>query len=251
MDYTSRSQIARVLTESWVASNGYCLACESDCILQTPTNTQARDFECPECGHPYELKSSIRPFGKAIVDGAYSALMHRIETKSVPSFLLMRYSETSVITELMAVHRSLITAELVYERKPLGPTARRAGWVGCNILFSQIPPEGRIQLIKDGVALPKTPNREIFIATERLASLPSQDRSWSRALLNCLHSLPDTSFTLSQAYLFEPELSRLYPENKNIRPKIRQQLQVLRDAGLVNFVGRGTYDLAFKLAANE
>src|SRR6266700_4116791 len=115
MEYTSRSQLARILTEAWIASNGYCLACDSDRILQTAVNTQARDFECPQCGHPYELKSSVRPFGKTIVDGAYTSLMRRIETNSVPSFLLMRYSDTSEVTDLTAVHRSLITSELIHE----------------------------------------------------------------------------------------------------------------------------------------
>ena len=35
--------------------------------------------------------------------------------------------------------------------------------------------------------------------------------------------------------------ARLYPANHNVRPKIRQQLQVLRDRGWLEFVGRGRY----------
>ncbi len=34
-----------------------------------------------------------------------------------------------------------------------------------------------------------------------------------------------------------------YPNNKNVRPKIRQQLQVLRDLGLIEFEGQGKYTL--------
>ena len=41
--------------------------------------------------------------------------------------------------------------------------------------------------------------------------------------------------------MFEERLSRLYPGNHNVRPKIRQQLQVLRDRGWLEFVGRGRY----------
>jgi len=39
----------------------------------------------------------------------------------------------------------------------------------------------------------------------------------------------------------EATLLALYPGNSNVRPKIRQQLQVLRDMGWLAFNGRGTY----------
>lgn len=50
-------------------------------------------------------------------------------------------------------------------------------------------------------------------------------------------------FTIDDVYGFERHLSRLYPENRNVRPKIRQQLQVLRDGGRLVFEGRGRYRL--------
>lgn len=228
-----------------MASNGYCLACESERILPTVANTQARDFECQACGHPYELKSALKPFGTKIVDGAYASMIRSIESGGVSSFLLLRYSHSSTVTDLLVIHRSLITREVIQERRPLSPSARRAGWIGCNILLGGIPPEGRIPLIQNGIAVPKESSRALFAATERLGTQPVGSRSWSRALLNCLHQLPAPRFTLEQAYRFERELSSLYPENKNVRPKIRQQLQVLRDAGLLVFEGRGTYRLVY------
>ncbi|WP_279303134.1 hypothetical protein [Hyphococcus luteus] len=51
------------------------------------------------------------------------------------------------------------------------------------------------------------------------------------------------SFTLAEMYEFEEELQRLYPNNKNIRPKIRQQLQRLRDNGYLAFLGNGKYEI--------
>jgi type II restriction enzyme len=44
-------------------------------------------------------------------------------------------------------------------------------------------------------------------------------------------------------YAFEAQLETLYPKNRNVRPKIRQQLQVLRDAGFISFLGEGRYEL--------
>ncbi len=41
-------------------------------------------------------------------------------------------------------------------------------------------------------------------------------------------------------------LQARHPQNNNIRPKIRQQLQVLRDKGVIEFLGRGLYRKIFK-----
>ncbi|MFN9928569.1 MAG: hypothetical protein ACK53I_16700 [Phenylobacterium sp.] len=41
----------------------------------------------------------------------------------------------------------------------------------------------------------------------------------------------------------EARLQAAYPGNNNVRPKIRQQLQVLRDAGWLIFLGKGAYRL--------
>jgi type II restriction enzyme len=40
---------------------------------------------------------------------------------------------------------------------------------------------------------------------------------------------------------FEGELAAKHPENHNIRAKIRQQLQVFRDLGFIEFLGSGEY----------
>jgi type II restriction enzyme len=39
---------------------------------------------------------------------------------------------------------------MIEKRKPLSSTARRAGWIGCNILLDTIPTSGKIFYIKDG-----------------------------------------------------------------------------------------------------
>jgi type II restriction enzyme len=42
-------------------------------------------------------------------------------------------------------------------------------------------------------------------------------------------------------YAFENNLKAKYPNNNFIKDKIRQQLQLLRDKGLIEFIGRGKY----------
>lgn len=51
----------------------------------------------------------------------------------------------------------------------------------------------------------------------------------------------DETFTLNQMYAFVEELKLKHPDNNHIQDKIRQQLQFLRDKGIIEFKGRGIY----------
>jgi hypothetical protein len=61
--------------------------------------------------------------------------------------------------------------------------------------------------------------------------------------MKCVDLLGRDEFTLDDVYAFEDRLAAIYPGNNNIRPKIRQQLQVLRDQGYLIFLGRGRYQV--------
>ena len=65
---------------------------------------------------------------------------------------------------------------------------------------------------------------------------------WKQEVFRLLDrsGLPDR-FALDDAYGFEPILARKFPQNANVKPKIRQTLQYLRDLGLLEFTGRGEY----------
>lgn len=53
------------------------------------------------------------------------------------------------------------------------------------------------------------------------------------------------TFTLSEFYsAHEKDFQKFRPENRNLKAKVRQQLQFLREDGLIQFLdGRGTYTL--------
>lgn len=172
-------------------------------------------------------------------------MMRRITEGSVPTLLLLQYTAQYDVSHLQAVHRAFMTPEVIQERKPLSASARRAGWIGCNILITAIPPEGRISLVVHGVGVEREAARATFQATSKLSGRPLAVRGWSAALLRCLHKLTLARFSLQEVYRFEGELAAIYPHNANVRAKIRQQLQILRDAGLIAFEGRGRYRLVF------
>jgi hypothetical protein len=52
---------------------------------------------------------------------------------------------------------------------PRGPNARRAGWIGCNILLGEIPADGKIPMISAGVPVRKEFVREEFSRVKQLA----------------------------------------------------------------------------------
>ncbi len=52
-------------------------------------------------------------------------------------------------------------------------------------------------------------------------------------IFKCVHSIQKQIFTLAEVYQFENQIREKYPSNNNIKPKIRQQLQSLRNLELV------------------
>ncbi|MGQ9643444.1 MAG: Dam-replacing domain protein [Ignavibacterium sp.] len=64
---------------------------------------------------------------------------------------------------------------------------------------------------------------------------------WKLEIFKCLNLIPKQNFTLEDVNKFENDLRKVYPSNKHIKDKIRQQLQYLRDLGLVEFLGAGRY----------
>jgi type II restriction enzyme len=69
-------------------------------------------------------------------------------------------------------------------------------------------------------------------------------RGWTADVLKAVRALKKRDFKLEEIYGFEEELKRLHPLNAHIKPKIRQQLQLLRDRGVLVFKGNGLYKLA-------
>lgn len=130
---------------------------------------------------------------------------------------------------------------MIEKRNPLSEKARRAGWVGCNILLNNIPQQGRIYIVKNKAISPKKEVVSKLNLSKQLEIGKLSARGWLMDVLHCVNSLPGKEFTIQEIYKFENILSQKHPENKNIRAKIRQQLQILRDKGFIAFTGRGLY----------
>jgi type II restriction enzyme len=241
--YKSPGQRARVISEQWFSENSYCLACESDRLIKTPANTRATDFLCKNCGHCYELKTFIQRPRKSLVDGAYASLLAMIESGTAPTLCLLERNEFWQVRSLTAIHASFLTPWVIERRAPLAQHARRAGWVGCNIRLDRIPPDAEIELIDKGFAADKVEVRRRFERFLPLSHLSAEQRGWSTLTLSVIRKMGKSGFVLSDLYDCERQFAAAYPRNRNIQPKIRQQLQVLRDLGVISFEGGGHYSL--------
>ena len=245
--YTSNSQIARLVTEAWASNNFYCLACPSERVIADKPNSAVRDFSCPQCFTTYQLKSKNGKHGGTVRNSAYAPKIAAINEGRVPHYAFLDYSRDAwTVTGLSVVPGHFITRGLIQRTPPLKPSATRAGWVGSNILLSRVPPEGRISLISDSTCHDPTVVRTEWSKVEFLATDSRASGGWGAEILACIRTLlretGRSEFGLPEFYTrFVPELSNRYPDNRNIEAKIRQQLQLLRDGGILRFLGRGRY----------
>jgi len=137
--YVSGLQRARVLTEPWVATQVYCPNCGHFPLATYGNNNPVGDFYCSSCHEDYELKSQRSQFGAKIVDGAYRTMLQRLGGNTNPNLFLLNYDIKSLaVTNLTIIPKHFFTIEIIEERRPLPPTARRAGWVGCRIQLQGI-----------------------------------------------------------------------------------------------------------------
>jgi type II restriction enzyme len=242
--YKSGSQRARASTEPWGEANLYCPACDSPKINSLPTGTHVVDFSCPSCSSRYQLKSSASKFGNRVIDGAYGAMHRAITADQTPNMFFLHYKLPQLTVEsVLLIPRFAFSLSCVEKRNALSSTARRAGYVGCYFVLDRIPPDARISIVENARPISSSKVRKAYNRIRLLEKLNVEKRGWTLDVLGAVRSLHKPEFTLAEAYSLEDFLSELHPKNFHIRPKIRQQLQVLRDLGLLTFLGNGTYAL--------
>ena len=200
------------------------------------------DFLCDAGSEAYELKSQ-----KArVVDGAWATMTARLQAQNNPNLLVMRYDRARAqVCDLIVAPKPFFKPEVIERRKPTHPKARANPWVGCNILLGEDPEAGKVAVIREGVALPKTEVIARFRETPFLRAAGAGARGWMIEVLKRVERIGADAFSLNDMYAFEGRLAAIYPGNAQRGwPESWRRLQVLREAGLVVFEGRGRDRLA-------
>jgi type II restriction enzyme len=241
--YSGQSQKIRVLTEDWVSNQIYCPSCGNLPIQKYENNRPVADFFCSSCQEDYELKSKKGVVITRIVDGAYHTMIERLQESHNPNLFLLNYDfKTFEVQNFLVIPKHFFIPEIIEKRKPLSQKAIRAGWVGCNIILQSIPETGKIFFIKDKVIRQKEKvlaewQRTLFLREEKELGA----KGWLIDIMICVEKLGRKEFSLEEVYGFENVLTEKHPDNHHIKAKIRQQLQLLRDKGYLEFIERGRY----------
>ncbi|MCE5223881.1 restriction endonuclease [bacterium] len=242
LKYHSKTQAVRVMSEKWVKQNIYCPNCGSD-LSQFKNNTPVGDFFCSTCSEQFELKSKKGPFSARVVDGAYQSMIDRLQIASNPNFFFLHYDPNQYsIINFTVVPKHFFYPDIIEKRSPLSSLSRRAGWIGCNILYPEIPGSGKIFYIKNQRLIQKEQVLDTWQSTLFLRDAKKElIKGWLLDIIKCLDQIGKSEFTLNDVYAFEKILSKKYTQNKHIRDKIRQQLQFLRNKGFIEFISPGLY----------
>ena len=242
--YKSPQQCVRAVTEEWGESNLYCANCNSDGLTRLKANTPTIDFDCPKCKAVFQLKGRKHPIGGILTDAAYQKMREAILSDRTPNLLALHYDADSWrVRDLILIPHFAFSLAAVKKRPPLKESARRHGWIGCNIILSNIPSDARIPMVSGGLASNPAEVRRLYRRLKPLAKLRLEARGWLLDVLNVVRSLERRTFSLNDVYSHEAHLAELHPKNQHVQPKIRQQLQLLRDKGFIEFLGRGDYRL--------
>ena len=191
--------------------------------------------------------------------------MRAIRTDAAPSYYFMHYDAASwTVRNLLLVPHFAFPPSAIVKRNPLSATARRAGWIGCNFALDRIPADARIPVVTtikaaagdtECIMISRPEEvREKFRRIKPLKELGVAQRGWTLDVLTIVRRITNEklktqnsklniaeAFSNADVYAYERELEQLHPGNRHIRDKIRQQLQVLRDMGLLSQPERGVW----------
>lgn len=111
----------------------------------------------------------------------------------------------------------------------------------CSLDMTLIPDSGKIFVIQHGNIIAKDKVIEQWQQHSFLRQTTLLQKGWLLAIIQCIEKIPKPNFSLKDVYAFAPLLTKQFPNNQHIHAKIRQQLQILRDKGVIEFLGKGQY----------
>jgi hypothetical protein len=147
---------------------------------------------------------------------------------------------------------------------PRGPSEREQAshWIRGEVARLKSPrpdplPAGRGEGNNfQTVIVPPEEVRARYTRLKPIREIKTAQRGWTLDVFNVVAAVCDRrklsgahraplqswkEFTTADVYAFTRELEKLHPDNRHVRDKIRQQLQVLRDAELLIHVESGRW----------
>lgn len=124
--------------EQLVAKNCVCPGCKKNSVLRRlPENFKCADLICDFCGYLAQVKTAkvkdIEKLPKRILGGAWRPQQERMEAGIYFSLYVVLTDDDQSNAAIYFLSKDLQVPAMFEARKPLGPSARRAGWQGFTI----------------------------------------------------------------------------------------------------------------------
>lgn len=153
--------------------------------------------------------------------------------------LINNYEYGVFLDEKAIVYQIIDDFELLSNNETTG-TIKLSDINTVRKILSKIPKSTKIDIPKFSLE----ENNEVI--STNVHNIATNLNGWKKQVFVFVDKIENQVFNLNDVYKFEVELSNLYPNNKNIKDKIRQQLQILRDLSLIEFLGNGEYKKLWK-----
>lgn len=146
-NWKSNSRIIGKAGEIYCFKNIKCVICNSLDWLKCATNEKSKDQICNKCGKKYQIKCkniserSCKNLKKnrifKTIGAEYNTTLKSINEEI--DYIILLYKKVEyVILDIIHISSDNITHDNIIARKPLGSNAKRAGWQGCNLHFTNI-----------------------------------------------------------------------------------------------------------------
>ena len=156
-------------------------------------------------------------------------------------FYFLSYDPNYKVKNLIVVPNYFLQYKVIEKRKPLPITAKRPGWIGCNILLDQTPEIGKIKLIENSQCIKHNVVQKIWQKTIFLGQQNQvESRGWLLEVMKCIDMLGMKSFNLQHLYTYESYLSQRHPNNHHMKLDsncnffVTKDIWNLKNAGFIN-----------------
>jgi type II restriction enzyme len=122
--------------------NGNCPICDSKALAKYKAGEKSRDIFCTECRSDFQIKATKASFGGEsfkLLGAEYTTTLDSVRNGAKINYVVFFYSPVGDLIQpnnMVFIHHSKITEDSIIPRKPLRPSAKRAGWQGCHISFN-------------------------------------------------------------------------------------------------------------------
>lgn len=145
--WKSNSRIIGRAAELYSCEKIKCLRCNQINWLECVINQKSTDQICKNCGKKYQIKckntfekayDNIKKYSKfTTIGGEYNSTLKSITDKI--DYIIILYENVNYnILDIIHVKSDDITCKNIIPRKPLSSNAKRAGWQGCKLHFTNI-----------------------------------------------------------------------------------------------------------------